>query len=78
MKLAIDKQAHFWWGMAMCGVLFPLFGVLAAVFSTLAGVAKEIYDKESGTGTPDPFDALATAAGAVVGLALCSLSAALA
>lgn len=68
--MAIDKQAHFWAGMAICLAvsLFagPFIGLLIA---TAAGVIKEILDY-FGKGTPDVLDAVATFLGALVGFGL--------
>jgi len=64
--IPIDKQAHFWAGAAIAASVTlyagPLFGLAACV---LAGAGKEVYDA-TGRGTPDVWDFVATAAGAVV------------
>lgn len=71
---AIDKQAHFWAGLAICLAtsLFagPFVGVIIAV---MAGILKEILDY-FGKGTPDVLDAVATALGAAVGFGLMFIS----
>jgi hypothetical protein len=76
MNIPIDKQAHFWWGMAIAGIAFP-FGFWVALFlSCFFGATKEIYDLQ-GHGTPDPKDFAATALGGLVGcLALAAIHAA--
>ena len=65
--IALDKQAHFFAGMA---VMLAASLMLGWVFGLLAGIAvgilKEIKDY-LGKGTPDHWDAIATALGAVAG-----------
>ena len=65
-KLPLDKQAHFYFGAALCfaiGILIdPMWGLVAA---GLAGAAKEIWDR-LGNGTPDWMDLAATVLGGVV------------
>lgn len=67
---SLDKQAHFWAGMAICLAvsLFagPFIGLSVAV---IASIVKEILDY-FGNGTPDVLDAVATALGATVGFGL--------
>lgn len=64
-KLPLDKQAHFFSGMALAftvGLFFdPLWGVIAAMG---AGIAKEVWDK-AGHGTPDALDMMATIMGGI-------------
>jgi len=67
MNFPIDKQAHFWWGMAIAGIMFPLGAWTALFFACVAGAAKELWDKQ-GHGTPDALDFAATAIGGVVGV----------
>lgn len=66
----IDKQAHFFFGMAIClsFALFtsPLIGFLVAMG---AGIAKEAWDM-SGRGTPDALDMMATIMGGIAGFLL--------
>jgi len=69
---AIDKQAHFLAGAAIAALCVaygtpPMVSFVAA--SIVAG-AKEIWDKVSGTGTPDIWDFAATVAGAATVLPL--------
>jgi len=43
--LAIDKQAHFWWGMAMAGIVEPVAGPLSAFFlASMTALLKEVVD----------------------------------
>ncbi len=59
----IDKQAHFYSGMAVCFAvgLFttPFIGMIVAI---AAGMAKEAWDM-GGHGTPDALDLIATSLG---------------
>ena len=71
MKFPIDKQAHFWWGWAIAATCVPLGNAWFAVtVAALLGAAKEVWDKQSGKGTPDVCDSAATAAGGAVGAVL--------
>lgn len=67
-KFPIDKQAHFFAGVAIslaAGIISsPIIGLCAAV---AMGLAKEVYDSVSETGTPDKFDFVATATGGALG-----------
>lgn len=75
MKLPIfpqDKANHFLYGTVAAVVgtyAAAFFGVEprtgAVLAATIAGVGKELYDYVSKQGTPDPMDAVATAAGAL-------------
>ena len=74
MKIDLDKQAHFWAGLAiMLGV--SLFGgwALGLAAAVVAGIGKEIYDM-TGRGTPDYMDAIATGLGGAAGAALYGLA----
>lgn len=67
-----DKANHFIVGL----YIFMLFGLLihpiaGIAASFLAAVSKEIYDKLSGKGTPDIWDAIATSGGGFAGF-ICS------
>lgn len=68
-----DKANHFITGLyifLLFGVfIHPIVGLSAAI---VAGILKEIYDKLSGKGTPDIWDAVATAGGGLLGF-VCSL-----
>lgn len=63
--LALDKQAHFWAGMAIYGlsvaVLYPLYAIDPVV---VAAIGKELWD--SRTHYADWRDAVATVAGGLV------------
>ena len=70
--LPADKALHVAYGaaLALLGALAALaigqplwLGALA--LAVLFAVLKEVYDKASGKGTPDVWDAVATVAGAV-------------
>jgi hypothetical protein len=67
MKIPLDKAFHFLAGWAIAATFqsVPLF---AAALVAAAGIGKEIWDKRSGKGTPDPMDAIATLLGGVGGL----------
>ncbi len=68
-SIPADKTAHFAMGVVLFAVLLPFISPMyAAVAVTIIGFAKEAYDsvnKESHT--PDVWDALATAAGSLLG-----------
>jgi hypothetical protein len=70
MKIRLDLQAHAWAGLAimLSASLFFGWGLGLAV-AIAAGVGKEIRDY-LGHGTPDHWDAVATAAGGAVGAIL--------
>lgn len=65
--MPIDKQKHFLAGFAIAVLVYPLLGLLAAFAAvTVIGVAKEMYDHQHmSEQTPEVWDALATAAGAL-------------
>jgi hypothetical protein len=70
MTLSIDKQAHFFSGLALCLAVALFFGAYAGLaVAVLAGIGKEVYDIY-GRGTPDIFDAVATSAGGALGFVL--------
>jgi len=66
MKIPIDKQAHFWWGVAMCALLAHLDIDLrtAIAIAGLIGLMKEVFD--SRTHEADGEDFLSTMLGAFV------------
>lgn len=65
MKIPIDKQLHFFSGMALAGLASP-FGLLTAIVIVLViAVAKELRDS-LGYGTPDAWDAGATICGGML------------
>lgn len=65
--VTLDKQAHFWAGLAIYGlsvvVLNPLLSLLPVV---IAAVGKELWDSK--THPADWYDALYTTGGGVLGL----------
>ncbi|MDI9470783.1 MAG: hypothetical protein QM296_11365 [Bacillota bacterium] len=72
LKIPQDKVGHFLIGagisLVVGGLVDPDTGLIAA---TVAGVAKEVvWDKLLARGTPEFMDALATAAGGVLGYLL--------
>lgn len=70
-QLPQDKANHYLYGTGWSvlglglGAYFghPLVGAVALTLA--AGFLKEVWDKVSGLGDPDPYDFLATAAGAL-------------
>lgn len=72
MNLPIDKQAHFWWGMAMCALLahtdIQLIGAFA--ISGLAGLLKEIADMYMKNHEADGNDYFSTLLGAAAAAAI--------
>ena len=70
MKIQQDKKKHFVAGFATTTVVSLLLGyIVGALASVIAGVAKEVYDKVSGKGTPELLDVVATVTGAVAAVA---------
>jgi hypothetical protein len=69
---ALDKQAHFWAGMAIASacVAYSTAPWAAFVFTVMVAAGKEVWDKVSGTGTMDFWDFVATALGAAAVLPL--------
>lgn len=68
--MAVDKQAHFWAGLAICLAVSLFAGpVTGVIVASVAGVIKEVLDY-FGRGTPDVLDAVATILGAVIGFGL--------
>jgi hypothetical protein len=65
--MPIDKQKHFVAGFAIAVLVYPLLGLLAAFVAAAAiEVAKEMYDRRHvPEQTPDFWDAMSTAAGAL-------------
>lgn len=68
-SIPADKTAHFAVGTVLFAVLLPFIGPLYAMVGvTIIGFAKELYDAlNKDKHTPDVWDALATAAGGVLG-----------
>ena len=67
--IALDKQAHFWAGMALTAAALP-FDIVVAVMGTVvvAALKEVVYDRFFG-GTVDIADFAWTIAGAAVFLA---------
>jgi hypothetical protein len=67
-QVPADKANHFIYGLVLFIALTiardPLFALALVV---VVGIVKEVYDKVTATGTPDFWDAVATAAGGFVG-----------
>lgn len=71
MAIAIDKQAHAWWGWSIAATLFPVMGWMSVLVAAAVGAAKEVWDKQ-GHGTPDWLDFIATLLGGALGAAVCA------
>jgi hypothetical protein len=67
MRIPLDKIFHFLAGWVIAAT-FQSMPLIAAALVVTAAVGKEIWDKRSGKGTPDPMDAIATLMGGVGGL----------
>lgn len=69
--IALDKQAHFWAGMAISAgfVAYGASPLVAFVVATMVAAGKELWDK-MGHGTPDKWDFVVTVIGAAVVLPL--------
>lgn len=62
-----DKLLHFCIGYIIANVFTVIFGPMIGMFiATVAGVAKEYYDREH-KGNVEAIDALATILGGVIG-----------
>jgi len=62
-----DKRQHFFAGILIAGVLYPLLGHIAIVAAIACGLLKEyVVDEILPSGEPDIWDAVATASGAVL------------
>jgi uncharacterized membrane-anchored protein YitT (DUF2179 family) len=74
--IAPDKLKHLAVGFVLSVVGIVLFKIPVAglILAGVAGVAKEVYDKVSGKGTPDVYDAVATIAGGAVPFVLAILA----
>ena len=67
-QLPQDKANHFVYGVVMFTLLLLIKSPeIALAIVVVIGVAKEVYDKYSGTGTPDVLDAVATMCGGSMG-----------
>jgi hypothetical protein len=72
-QIPADKANHFIYGIVLFILLvFALSPLAALVAVTVTGIVKEVYDKVTGTGTPDYLDAVATALGGLAGY-ICTL-----
>lgn len=68
--IALDKQAHFWAGLAIMLAVSLFAGwVVGLAVAVLAAIAKEAYDA-LGFGDSDLMDAVATILGGVAGAVL--------
>ena len=67
-QLTADKGNHLAYGLVLFIVLAfardPLFALAIVV---TVGIVKEVYDKATGTGTPEVWDAVATGCGGLAG-----------
>jgi len=67
-QLPADKANHFIYGLALfvasTFVLVPLYSLALVI---VVGIVKEVYDHLTASGTPDVWDAVATAAGGGAG-----------
>ena len=68
--VAMDKQAHFWWGWAIAATIYPHGLLIAVLIAAGMGAAKELWDRE-GHGTPDWLDFISTLGGGIVGALVC-------
>lgn len=68
-SIPADKVFHFTGGTILFALALPFTGPVYAVAAvTIVGFAKEVYDMmNKDTHTPDIWDALATAAGGLLG-----------
>lgn len=68
-SIPADKVLHFTGGSILFALALPLLGgIYAVVAVTIVGFLKEVYDSlNKQSHTPDVWDALATAAGGLLG-----------
>ena len=59
MSIPLDKAFHFLAGWALSATLWPVLGWVAWVPALVAGIGKEVWDKQ-GHGTPEVADAAVT------------------
>lgn len=65
MKIQQDKKKHFVAGVAITAIVSLFFGyIIGVIVAVIAAAGKELYDKVTGTGTPEVLDFVATIAGA--------------
>lgn len=67
-NIPMDKQAHFWWGMAMSGVFYHAIDMWVVLVVIVVGFLKEIMDDRDGR-LFDHYDWLATCVGGLLGAA---------
>jgi len=70
MKIEKDKILHFIVGLVIGAAGSLLHWSAGIILSFGAGIGKEVWDKQTGKGTPEWQDAAFTAAGGVVGAGL--------
>lgn len=58
-----DKLMHYFVGSLITTTFVPLIGTYAIIPTIIAAIGKEVYDKVSGTGTPELLDIVYTVAG---------------
>ena len=68
-NIPMDKQAHFWWGMAMAGVFYHAMDMLVIPIVLFIAILKEVVDDRRG-GVPDWGDVVFTFAGGWIGAML--------
>lgn len=67
-QLPADKANHFVYGVGLfIALAFARDPLFAVVLVAVVAAVKEFYDGITKTGTPDPWDAVATAAGGAAG-----------
>lgn len=77
-KLAKDKEDHMFMGMYISiavlilaiivstYITLPFWGLYGIIAASAAGIAKEVYDKVTGKGTPEVLDFVWTAVGGTI------------
>ena len=64
MNIPQDKKKHFVAGFAITAIVSLFFGYIIGVIVAVIAAGKELYDKVTGTGTPEVLDFVATIVGA--------------
>ena len=65
MKIPQGKKKLFVAGFAITAIVSLFFGyIIGVIVAVIAAAGKELYDKVTGTGTPEVLDFVATIAGA--------------
>ena len=65
MKIPQDKKKYFVAGFAITAIVSLFFGyIIGVIVAVIAAAGKELYDKVTGTGTPEVLDFVATIVGA--------------